>query len=163
MSMPPWEIGWRQARELRAELGVASGSPLEFDGAFVEDEIRSDDRGLVALAGLSEDESAVIVRARSLVPHASRFAKARALWHLAFERDAARFLLSRAHTDRHKTERAFAAELLAPARGVKEYLGLGNDPVPEEDVQAAAEFYGVSEELIRHQVENQLDLPVLAY
>jgi hypothetical protein len=162
-SMPPWEIGWRQARKLRAELGLASETPLEFDSAFVEDEVRSDDRGLVALAGLSEDESPVMVRARSLVPHASRFAKARALWHFAFEPDEGRFLLSRAHTDRHKTERAFAAELLAPAQGVKEYLGLGNEPVPEEDVQAAAEFFAVSEELIRRQVENQLDLPVLAY
>jgi Zn-dependent peptidase ImmA (M78 family) len=162
-SMPPWEIGWHQARRLRAELGLSAGARLEFESAFVEDEIRSEDRGLVALAGLSEDESPVIVQARSLVPHASRFAKARALWHLAFERDEARFLLSNAHTDRHKNERAFAAELLAPAQGIREFLDLHNDPVPEEDIQAAAEFFAASEALIRHQVENQLDLPVLAY
>jgi Zn-dependent peptidase ImmA (M78 family) len=83
------------------------------------------------------------------------------LWHILFQDDPL-FLVTAAYTDRQKVERAFAAELLAPAQGVAERLGNDGVAVTSEDIEAVAQHFDVSAMVIQHQVENQLSLPVVA-
>jgi len=61
-------------------------------------------------------------------------------------------LLSSLSTDRQAQSRAFAAEFLAPAEALRQRLA-GNDLEPERADELAEEF-GVSSQLIRHQVRN---------
>jgi Zn-dependent peptidase ImmA (M78 family) len=84
-----------------------------------------------------------------------RFTLSRAFWHYLWESDPV-FLVTTAYTERQKVERAFAAELLAPADGIRKLLGTDpRDAVPE-DLDGIAEHFGVSSMVIEHQVENQL-------
>jgi len=85
-----------------------------------------------------------------------RFAQARALWHFVFGVPSQSFLLTPAHTDRQRVERAFAAELLAPAEGIRERLQSDEVEFTFEDVEAIARDFGVSPMVIRHQIENQI-------
>jgi hypothetical protein len=57
---------------------------------------------------------------------------------------------------RDRIERAFAAELLAPAEGVAVLLGGDLSSVAREKV---AHNFGVDRLLLDHQIENQLDSP----
>jgi Zn-dependent peptidase ImmA (M78 family) len=50
--------------------------------------------------------------------------------------------------------RAFAAELLAPAEGIRARLGVGMGGITAAPVIADA--YAVSETVIQHQIENQI-------
>lgn len=60
-------------------------------------------------------------------------------------------LLSRAQTDRQARNRAFAAELLAPADDLRNALAAGYDP---DDLESLSAHFKVSEMVIRHQLEN---------
>ncbi|MDP1590812.1 MAG: hypothetical protein Q8M07_23865, partial [Prosthecobacter sp.] len=61
-------------------------------------------------------------------------------------------LLTKSHRDRQRANRAFAAELLAPSAGIKQLLG---KTMPgEEDIAWLAEHFGVSDRVVRHQIEN---------
>ncbi len=61
-------------------------------------------------------------------------------------------LLTRISSDRQKRNRAFAAELLAPAEGIRKLLS-GSRIARDELTEVAARL-GVSEWLIEHQVQN---------
>ena len=83
------------------------------------------------------------------------FAQARALgWALAQPTEDA-FLLLATRGGKEKIARAFAAELLAPANGIRELLLAfrNNDDVAFESV---ADHFGVSPLLIHHQYDNQV-------
>jgi Zn-dependent peptidase ImmA (M78 family) len=84
-----------------------------------------------------------------------RFTLARALWHYLWE-DTLFFLVTTAYTDRQKVERAFAAELLAPASGIAGLLGFDPAAASQEDVDLVAEALNVSPMVVQHQLENQL-------
>ncbi len=71
-----------------------------------------------------------------------------------------RFLITDSHTDRQQIERAFAAEMLAPASGIAQYLRQPDRPVTQDDVEEVATHFRVSPMLVQHQVENQLELIV---
>jgi Zn-dependent peptidase ImmA (M78 family) len=77
------------------------------------------------------------------------------MWHFVWE-PGHYFVVTGAYTDRLKTERAFAAELLAPAAGIAERLGVDPRYATEEDLEEVAGHYGVQPLLISHQVRNQL-------
>jgi Zn-dependent peptidase ImmA (M78 family) len=62
------------------------------------------------------------------------------------------------HTDQQKVERAFAAELLAPAKGVEHFILDEYGTLHVDDVDAIAEHFRVSPMLIADQIENQLEL-----
>jgi hypothetical protein len=65
------------------------------------------------------------------------------------------FILSRTRSDEERMAGAFAAELLAPARGIQRYLQpLG--PFDDAAAEAIAARYGVSPLLVRHQHDNRL-------
>lgn len=81
-----------------------------------------------------------------------RFAQARALG-LSLLTERRLLLLDPAHTDLSKTSRAFAAEPLAPAAGIAEYL----DVLPSATgaaLEAVAGRFAVSPLLVQHQYDN---------
>ena len=67
------------------------------------------------------------------------------------------FLLTTAQSFGQQSGRAFAAELLAPADGIRQLLG-GETPWPE-DIGKIATHYNVSEYIINHQIDNQILRP----
>lgn len=64
-------------------------------------------------------------------------------------------LLDPAHTDLSKTARAFAAESLAPAEGIRDYLAVLPE-VTTSAFEAVAGSYDVSPLLVQHQYDNQI-------
>ena len=64
-------------------------------------------------------------------------------------------MLSATHREDGQVARAFAAELLAPAEGIRQFL----DRLGRQDdlaLESTARHFGVSPILIRHQYDNQL-------
>jgi hypothetical protein len=155
----PWERGWEQARRAREAIGLDSDQTLEVDDFVTVVVEPHDDPGLIALGGITDSEGHALVSRQHMNDTARRFATARALWHFAAGENG-RFLLTDAHTDRQKIERAFAAELLAPALGVQHFISDNAGVIGYELLEGAADHFGVSPFVIRHQAENQLDLIV---
>lgn len=83
---------------------------------------------------------------------ATRFLIARALGEFLGRSLPGPGLLSSLSTDQQAQSRAFAAEFLAPAKALQQRLA-GSDLEPERADDLAEEF-GVSSQLIRHQVRN---------
>jgi hypothetical protein len=153
----PWIVGYQQARSVRQALDLRSGSRVDVVNELSVEERVSPDRSLEAVGGLSASDAGLLVIGRPLHEAQRRFAQARGLWHLVFASGGERrFLLTRAHTTRQKTERAFAAELLAPAEGIRERLEVDPFSARDEDFEAVADHFKVSPLLVRHQVENLL-------
>ncbi len=152
----PWETGYRQARQVRRMLQLEPRVPFEFANLMQVRQSDSHDKRLQAAGGLSEQRSSVLVLGRPMPGEQTRhFMQARALWHFLYDPTRS-FLVTAAHTDRQKVERAFAAELLAPAEGIAEWLDLDAGQFVSDDLDAVAERFGVSSQLVRHQVDNQL-------
>jgi hypothetical protein len=155
----PWELGWLQASEVRSALGTPLGDTFALDNLVDSQTRKIDDRGLQAVGGTAREATPVVVLGRRQPSETRRFTLARALWHVLYERETL-FLVTRAYTDRQKTERAFAAELLAPAQGIQERLGGSLDVVVSEDLEQVAQHFRVSPIVVQHQVENQLSVNI---
>jgi hypothetical protein len=152
----PWVIGYHQARRVRDVLDLDPNEPIDVAGIVAIAELPSEDRGLDGLGGTSPSGTGGVVLGRRLGGLGRRFATARALWHFTHEDLPPPFLLSGLHTGRERVERAFAAELLAPATGIAELLNDDSGLIATEDIELAAEHYSVSPLLVRHQIDNQL-------
>lgn len=153
----PWSRGWAQARRVREVVGLAPTEQFRTDGLMTcrRASLRGT-HGLHALGGTTEHGGETLVLSRQYVADAKRFASARALWHFVHDHGSDRFLLTIAHGDRQRVARAFAAELLAPADGIRELLGDRGDSASEEDIDQVAAVFGVSSFVVGHQIKNQL-------
>jgi hypothetical protein len=156
----PWEVGWQQAAEVRGSLGTPPADIFAIDKLLDSRIRRVDDRGLQAVGGAPNEATPVVALGRQQPRKTRRFTLARALWHVLYE-DEPLFLVTSAYTDRQKVGRAFAAELLAPAKGIAERLGGPTDVVLSEDLEQVAEHFRVSTMVIEHQVENQLSASII--
>lgn len=163
----PWEAGYRQARRLRDRLARPVTERFDPD-VFVGVGRTPPDPTITGLGGWSAAHSGVVILGNQLRKPSRRFAQARALWHFVHEPDRPRFLIVPAVTDRHRTERAFAAELLAPAEGIAALLAArhvlveaDHAVVDEDQLTGLAQHFAASSWVIRHQIENQLAIPVL--
>lgn len=152
----PWSRGFRQARRVRELMGLSPTQPVSLEGLLTSEASRYEARGFQGLGGLTRQGGATLILSRPLPEDASRFAAARALWHFAVGSDSDRFLLTSAHGDRQRIARSFAAELLAPADGIRERLGDGGSTASEEDIERVAMSFGVSPIVVGHQILNQL-------
>jgi hypothetical protein len=152
----PWSRGFRQARRVRKILALAPTEPFSIDGLMTYGESVLDARGLQAIGGISADGGETLLTSRPFGAAAKRFAGARALWHFTHDTTPQRFLLTSAHGDRQRVARSFAAELLAPADGIRELLGEGSEMSSEEDIEQVAAAFGVSSLVVSHQIANQL-------
>jgi hypothetical protein len=64
--------------------------------------------------------------------------------------------LTSAHTYRQRVERAFAADLLAPADGIAEILESPPAAATQDELEKVAGHFGVSSMVIDDQVRNRL-------
>jgi hypothetical protein len=151
----PWELGWAQARRLRVASRVGPLDKFKIDNYVSSVHRESPDSELLVLGGTNEHGIPVAALGRRTGVSAQRFSLARSMWHFVWE-PGHYFVVTGAYTDRLKTERAFAAELLAPAAGIAERLGVDPRYATEEDLEEVAGHYGVQPLLISHQVRNQL-------
>jgi hypothetical protein len=155
---PPWEIGWRQAREVRLRLRVEDTDPIPLEGLSVHKRLTSTDDALQAVGtGIAGHIEVVIgspVGARG-----RRFVDSRALWRCLRSPEQP-FLLTTAATFDQRVERAFAAELLAPASGIAKLARNRGGVVLANDVDGLAKRFNASPSLITHQLENQVGVMV---
>jgi Zn-dependent peptidase ImmA (M78 family) len=87
--------------------------------------------------------------------NAKRFGQARALGRILARPDQHQFILSAAHSRDEHVARAFAAELLAPAAGIRQTLK-SIDRDDDSALEAVAERFRVSPLVVRHQYDNQI-------
>ena len=149
----PWIVGYRQARELRRELDLPNDkrAPVEDFVAVghVDEQAPGTVVGLVRL-----DRARTGLALPPLGGSSRRFAAARALGRrLATSTDGLSVMTH--GSDRHleRVERAFAAEFLAPADGIREVTG---GRYSDDAVTRAADHYQVSPSVIQHQFDNQI-------
>lgn len=145
---PPWVVGWEAARAARLSLGLAPEDPLSDDLSPAMSVRELSDHGLIA-AGQGVD----VVTTRSMGYRSGRFVTSRALFHAAAVPVDHTFLLTRAASEHQAAGRAFAAELLVPRDGL---AALSADEVGEEDIARIGDHYRASDQIVRHQIENQL-------
>lgn len=157
----PWEEGYKSARALRGFVGL--NGHLLADDASLAKALSTDEAsfsravlaprmsiwGVDAVVGSASDSNPVFVTAKSR-GDSRRFALCRALYESIKGAEAA--LISRARSDRQQANRAFAAELLAPAELLRNRIT--HDRIEDEQIGDLAEEFGVSSKVIEHQIEN---------
>ena len=159
--LQPWVTGFAHARRVRERLQVDPTAPVELADLVPIEGLGGGDRGLEALGGYSSGGGSLLVVNDGAPEEGRRFAQARALWHIVRGAEPSDFLLTRARTTHQAAARSFAAELLAPAKGIREQIAdEDGDVVFPEDLDRVGRHYGVSPWVVRHQVANQL--PTLA-
>jgi hypothetical protein len=164
LSALPWEQGYAWAQKLRAELQT-SGKRVDSDVALGQ------------LLGVDPVEWSVVTRRlpdglhfldavlRRTATGSPRFAirqaqgparvftLCRALFeYLSDPPTATIALVTTAHSERQKRNRAFSAEFIAPAEQLRQCIKV--PIVTEAEIQEIAQEFGTSEHVIRHQIEN---------
>ncbi|HIY24394.1 MAG TPA: hypothetical protein H9837_08840 [Candidatus Brachybacterium merdigallinarum] len=154
-SARPWQVGYEHARQLRAALGlpdtelapvdefVALGPTVDAPPVNIDALVRRHDSRIAATA--SEQALENITRAR--------FIGARSIARQFTSPQASLSLLTTGSTYTDRLERAFAAEFLAPAAGVRELL---EEDFSEESQARVASHLRVTPRVIEHQIENQI-------
>ncbi|PYF99993.1 hypothetical protein D893_02503 [Thioalkalivibrio sp. ALE21] len=157
----PWDAGYQAAMALRRVAGIGN-QPLRDDdliaGALgmrnlpvVSAEKPPLNHWFDALAESTEPgQGGLVLAARSGKPR--RFAFCRGLLELLIGGNTASTLVTAARTPRQKRNRAFAAELLAPADWLRQ-KDWGR-VIEDESIEEAAEELGVYSEVVRRQLAN---------
>lgn len=158
----PWGRGYSEARALRAELGL-NGQPIGSlsrlaeligeDAKELDDLVGGRDLGLDMVNGLTctSEDGAFAVRLASSRPESTLFHTSRALGSYFFDPCEAT-ALTKAVSDQQSRFRAFAAEFLVPAAGLREDIRVA--VVDDEDIDEIAANYGVSSFVVHHQLQN---------
>lgn len=149
---PPWERGWESARQVRNLMGENPSGPIEtLPIDLVVDEMARR-HGIVGI-GRGSDIGLGVVVSRSMTEVSRRFHRARAVWHALTRDPGTPFLLTSSVATSQRIGRAFAAELLVPAAGLKDYL---SGDYTSEAIDEAANYFRAPLDVVQHQVENQL-------
>lgn len=151
----PWDAGYDQARFVREQMTPDPQKRLAINQFLPSIVRKSPDVGLQALGGRASHPRPLVIVGQSRPAASTRFTLARALWHYVWS-DSPLFLVTTAYTLRQRVERAFAAELLAPAKGIAELLESPPEAASQEEVEQIAQRYGVSSMVIEHQLRNHL-------
>jgi len=150
----PWEVGYDLARRYRDHLELSHTDALD-PKRFVG--VRTTARRSAGIDGLviSGGTGVGLMLHQVSGQKAQRFAAARALGLSLLQPDRGEFLLDPTPTELTKASRAFAAEFLAPAQGISEYLAALPNP-SRDAIDAIARRFNVSPEVVRRQHENQI-------
>jgi len=158
----PWRQGYEAANRMRELLGL-NGDALRSD-ALLKAAMDAGDRSLYStfnpsfhscLNGIASVSPDFHMRVQLSHPTAAgrRFTWCRTLFSvLTGQEEREVFLATAAHTPEQQASRAFAAEFLAPRSSIGARIGKGG--ASEEDVESLAIEFGVSPQVIRHQIEN---------
>ncbi len=153
-NLPPWDIGFLQARSVRAQLSADDTEPFAVDRYVSRLTQPGEERWLHAMGGTPRSDP-VVVTGPGRRSTSTRFILSRALWHCIWDASAV-FMVTSAHTYRQRIERAFAAELLAPADGIATLLKSGPASASQAEMEEVARHFDVSSMVIDHQVRNRL-------
>ena len=159
----PWEAGYDLARLARRYLDL-DGQPIRtmnrLAKALDEDvaSLKQATRPLASL-GMAQLVDGVVTGGvdgsisfglREVGEHRRRFLFCRALAEaISSDGDA---LITGSHTERQQCNRAFAAEFLAPSGSLRQKVT--RSVVGSEEIEYLAEEFGVSTQVIVHQIEN---------
>ena len=113
----PYLRGYALARELRRKLDISPTEPIDLSPLVSNAVLQTPSAGLEGFVR-ADDHVRLVLPGGELSPSAVRFAEGRSLG-LALAGTRNDYLLDPARTDSMKQARAFAAELLAPAEGVR--------------------------------------------
>ena len=152
---PPWELGYAMARSLRGELGIPDGDTFDIDPWVGAADVQASTRGIDGLAAVNSQRCGLALGALSRRPDTRRFGQARALGRILVHPGQRQFILSAARSYDDRVARAFAAELLAPALGIRQMLETAGE-ADDSALETVADRYNVSPLLVRHQYENQI-------
>ena len=165
----PWQLGYQRARELRQEFRLTN-TPVRFD--LLADDLDEFARNAqnngyserspwIDLLGDASDVNKLQLSTTKRLPVSRRFTIARAIGDfLTLERRDFFVItasnsseMGEAATARQQFNRAFAAELLAPAEALEKYVST-DDIVSEEQIGELAEQFEVSELVVSRQLQN---------
>jgi hypothetical protein len=160
--MPPWELGYRVADDLRAHLKLNGTRFASLPQLFEVLGCTDAEQGLVhiepdpkaSVDGVARlDATGQPFFATSRLDHRSRkFALCRSLFdYLGMGEDSVR-VSTKTHSARQQASRAFAAEFLAPSDLLS--ARVQDDVLDLEQVKSLADEFGVSEMVVQHQLEN---------
>lgn len=151
----PWDVGYQQARIVRSQIASDITARLAVD-RYVPSRIRqAPDTSLQALGASTDQRPPLVIVGQRRTANSNRFTLSRALWHCIWD-DSPLFIVTTAHTYRQRVERAFAAELLAPADGIAALLESPPETASQEELEQVAQRFGVSSMVVEHQVRNHL-------
>jgi len=151
----PWLLGYAMARRLRGELEVLDTDFFDVTPWVGTAEAQAPARGIYGFAAVSHDRCGVVLGVPGLGANTRRFGQARALGRILASRPQRQFILSAARSHDERVARAFAAELLAPAQGIRQMLeAIGEDD--DSILETIADRYRVSPLLVKHQYDNQI-------
>lgn len=147
----PWTTGYAMARLVRDELHVRSTDRFDVSPWVGEAVLKAPSAGIQGTVAVDRGHCGVVLGGNRTSP----FGRARALGRVLARPHQRSFILSAARGRDERVARAFAAELLAPAEGIREMLiALGKQD--DSALEAVAKSYRVSPLLVRHQYDNQL-------
>lgn len=151
----PWGTGYAMARKVRETLNLSSVDKFDAGPWVGTGEVGAPAGGLQGLAAVAEGRCGLVLGGFAVSPQTQTFKKAQAIGRAISQPDRHTFLISSARSQSDRIARAFAAELLAPADGIRELIG-----IPGGDIDAiferVSEHFQVSPFVVRHQFENQL-------
>jgi Zn-dependent peptidase ImmA (M78 family) len=150
----PWEIGYDAARQVREALDWAPNERAEPEQLVGVHPLAAESGGIEGYVA-AELDTVLLVPDPNTSHRRLRFQTAHALGLSVIEPSRSRFVLDPAHTELAQAARAFAAELLAPARGVNEHLTRLAGPT-DTAFDAIARHFDTSAAVVRWQYENQL-------
>lgn len=149
----PWQRGYELARAYRRAVGVDAIHAIPIEEHVGTTELPGDPSGIQGVVRHDGDRVGLVVPESHGGGSTTRFMQARALG-LSLITPRRTAILDTARTELTKASRAFAAELLAPAEGVRTYLSAlphANDLAYD----AIADRFRVSPLLIKLQHQNQ--------
>jgi hypothetical protein len=163
-AVKPWDHGYSFAQRLRSHLGL-DGKPLKSipevgDAVGIKEEIlvplvyrfSSRMKPFAALMGINDKSSPAFVLRQAALPSSELFHFCRVLFEYLSSPIRRSALVTNANTDEQKRNRAFAAELLAPASALR--TRVSTSVVSGEQTEELAAEFGVSVYVIEHQLVN---------
>jgi len=154
----PWALGYAMARQLRHELNVKDTDQFDVSPWVGLGDVSAPSYGIQGLVAINDGRCGVVLGSRGSGAAASRFGQARALGRALTHPGQRQFILSAARGRDERVARAFAAELLAPAEGIRLTL----DSIGQSDdsaLEIVAQHFRVSPLVVRHQYDNQIAMP----
>jgi len=133
----PWVVGYEQARAIREQIAPDSKTRLTVDRYIASTVRKAPDVSLQALGAGASHPHPLVVIGQNRPAASKRFTLSRALWHYLWD-DSPLFMVTAAHTYRQRVERAFAAELLAPAEGIAQLLESPPEAASQEELEQIA-------------------------
>lgn len=159
----PWERGFYGARQFRSLLDIAPTRRVELEPWVAVEHVRLVDRPLQGVGEEHRHDARVVALAGPRSVPSEAFATARALWRFLSSppERGTNFLITSSQTPLQQAERAFAAEFLAPAVGIKQLLGEdAGGPVELDEVAAVSQHFQVNDWVVEYQIINQLERDV---